>query len=153
MPEIVALDPGKATGIAVFDVSSRDHHAFWFPYDVTGVELTAMAWLNAKLQLGNVSVVVSESIVITAKTAKKSQDVLASIEQIGIARWLCACYDVIFVTQTPSEGLGFGTDSKLHALDWWSVGVDHPRSASRHLLTYLCKTDSEFARDLAVRLG
>lgn len=162
---IIAVDPGKMTGIALaekryasngFGAYDYGFSALMLPFDRDEEDFAAMDWIAHELQQhaheGHIEEIVSESIIINKKTAQKSQDVLASTEQIGVMRWLCKQYGVPFSTQTPADGLGFGTDAKLRALDWWTPGPDHARAATRHLITRLCKLDSTFARELAVRL-
>lgn len=157
---IISVDPGKMTGIALAQKRGEGeygHAALMLPFDRDAEDLSAMDWILHELQQhvyeGHVEEVVSEGIVISQKTAQKSQDVLASIEQIGIMRYFCKLYGVPFSTQLPSDGLGFGTDAKLRALDWWTPGPDHARAATRHLITRLCRLDTAFAKDLAVRLS
>lgn len=146
----LAIDPGKATGFASY--WDGEHRAWWLPYDPKQGAFDAALSMRDWIKRGMFDLVVCESIVITGRTHKKSQDVLLSVEQIGIARWLCHENDTEFVTQTPSEGKAFGTDQKLRALGWWTVGLDHPRDASRHLMLALTKRDSAFAADLAGRV-
>lgn len=131
---VVALDPGKETGVAYVGAPADlgSHCAFGAP------SWKAVEWVHATLERGFTDLVVCESIRITAATAKKSQDVLISVEQIGAVRYLCHLYGTDFKLQDPSEGKGFGTDRKLRALGWWTRGNDHARDASRHLLTAIC---------------
>lgn len=152
LTRVLAIDPGKMTGLARYDVPYKQWDALALPFDRDANDLAAMVWLHDQLADGGISDVVSESIVISKQTAKKSQDVQASIEQIGIARYLCAGFGVRYHLQTPSEGLGFGTDAKLKAMDMWFVGSDHPRAATKHLVTFLCKKDPEFARAVSIAL-
>lgn len=142
---VAALDPGKRTGIA--EARGSDGEYLFRAWDDPAAD--AMRWLHSQLSSSQLDLVVCESIVITAATAKKSQDVLISIEQIGVARYLCWCYGVEFDTQTPTERK-FGTDSKLHALGWWTKGpTDHPREATRHLITKLVDVDAAFESRVA----
>lgn len=143
----LAQDPGGHTGFAEY-VSETGFHRAW--YLKAG---EAMAWLGRELAENPPDEVVSESIRINAQTHKKSQDVLISVEQIGIARYLCHAHGIPFVTQTPTEAKRFASDDKLRAYGWWTKGpTDHPRDASRHLMTRVCKTDAAFAEALAGRL-
>jgi hypothetical protein len=136
---VIALDPGKQTGIATFGSLYTPPFQAW-----DAKYMDAMAWVHNALTFKFADLVVCESITINASTHKKSQDVKASIEQIGITRYLCHYYDTQLVLQTPAEAKGFTTDKKLRAIDWWTVGSDHARDATRHLVLALCERDSDF---------
>lgn len=144
---VLAQDPGGQTG-----------YALWYPDDPEHVEQGVLpagewlAWLTARLDRGDVTDLISETIIINAQTHKKGQQVLLSVEQIGVARYLAWCHGVRFHGQTPAEGKSFGTDDKLRALDWWYVGSDHPRDATRHLLRWLAMNDAAFRDYLEAKL-
>lgn len=146
----VAFDPGKMTGVALHH---PDNLAFEGNFEAFALPCEdAMDWAESWIVSGLWDDVVCESIVITAQTHKKSQDVLCSVEQIGILRYLCRRCGVPFRLQTPAEAKSFGTDAKLKALGWWTKGLDHPRDATRHLILRLANTDTEFAKNLAAEL-
>jgi hypothetical protein len=128
-PLIISLDPGKATGIAEYRVDTGEHRAGDLP------EAEAMVYLRRNMQ--HSQLVVCEGIVINVSTAKKSQDVQASIRQIGVAMHLCLWYEVEFLIQNPSERK-FG-EALLEELGWYTVGSDHARSASGHLVAALAR--------------
>lgn len=134
----VALDPGKMTGICVYDHDTDEWEAFAHSAG------EAMPWLHKTLDGGAVREVVSEDIVITQATAKKGQDVKWSLEQIGITRYLCYLYGVPFELQQPNEAKGFCKDETLKALDLWTVGSDHARDATRHMVLRRAKTEDDF---------
>lgn len=140
------MDPGKQTGIAL-----------WFENELTAFDLPyfdAMDWFEEWIDGPDViGWAVSESIHISAQTHKKGPQVLMSIEQIGIMRQKCRHAGVTFETQSPNEAKSFGTDAKLKAMGWWTVGSDHARDATRHLILKLCRHDTAFASNLALLLG
>lgn len=68
----------------------------------------------------------------------RGQEANTTIEMIGILRYLSHKYDKKFVTHPPGAH-AFGVP-KLKRLGWWTVGSDHARSASGHLVKYLADT-------------
>ncbi len=144
MPEparyVIALDPGKRTGIAQYDMH-RDQHDAW-----DDTEDTAMSYLGEVVMAEPLFAVICETIIISAYTKDKGQDVLPSIRQWGVARHLCRWYAVPFVEQRPSDRK-FG-EAMLEHLGWYTKGSDHARSASGHLVTFLANTDPEFRKRL-----
>lgn len=141
---IIAIDPGKMTGLAYMN-EHWDHESLSLPYHRDDGNLAAMAWLADALAEGETADVVCESIIISKQTAKKSQDVQASIEQIGIARYLSAAYHVNFTLQTPAEMKAF-SPQKLRCVDWYNRSSDHARDASGHLLLFEAKRNEAFQR-------
>ena len=138
--KVVWLDPGFATGIAVYDGTAADHT--FEAFELQAGE--AMPWLHRELDGTECpDLVGSEGIHITKGTAKLGDEVLRSVEQIGIARYLSHIYSVDFKVQMPNERK-WTTDNKLRALGWWTKGKDHPREATRHLVKWLAENDSEF---------
>lgn len=70
------------------------------------------------------------------------------LEFIGATRWACQQSGVRFHLQTPQQAKSFSTDAKLKHLDWWTVGSDHPRDATRHALLWLVRHGQISAEDL-----
>lgn len=144
--KVVALDPGGQTGIAVwcdgahtaFDLPAAD--AMWWLYR----ELNGYPLSDPKSQEPLPGLIISESIHINRRTHEKGHDVLISVEQIGVSRFLSQLFGAEFKLQSPAEAKMFSTDNKLRSMDWWTVGTDHARDASRHLMVHLCERDSEF---------
>lgn len=132
---VLAVDPGKTTGIAVWN--SGTFSAWAEEYEL------ALDFVASYIRDDyRPDVVVIEDFVITQRTTKmgtanwrRGQE----LEFIGVARWWCKTTGVEFVLQTPSQAKSFSTDQKLKTYGWWSKGVDHPRDATRHLMLYLVK--------------
>lgn len=86
-------------------------------------------------------VVICESFRITQETIRKSRQT-ASLEIIGVLRWLASSHGHKFVLQTPADAKRFMTDAKLRSLDWYSPTTGgHTNDALRHLGLYLAKTE------------
>jgi len=128
--EIYSFDPGKATGIAEVGTDAGDP---WFAQILPEDEAMDYLLDVALTHVRGMTLVVCESIVITAGTAKKSSDVHASLRQIGTIHHACRRANVDLLMQQPNEGMKFGLD-KLRACGWWTKGPDHANSASAHLL-------------------
>lgn len=147
MSEVLALDTGYQTGMALW--RDGEHTAWDMPEDA------AMNWCYEAITSGNFrGAVVVERLTITAQTAKKGDQVLSSVEQVGFLRHLCYQYGLEFTNrQTPGEAKSFANDGKLRAMGWWTVGTDHARDASRHLMLYLATEDSAYRQELARRIS
>lgn len=80
-------------------------------------------------------VVVCEGFVISGPRAKEAN---ATIEMIGVLRYLAALKHRRFVVQRPGAYKFAGAD-KLKRLGWYSKS-DHVRSATGHLVLYLAES-------------
>lgn len=126
---ILAVDPGGNTGFAEWE--DGEWRAWYEPAE------EAAATIH-RILAEKPDVCVCESFHIGVNTGKMGgSGPLVAIELIGVGRYLARVYGVEFVTQSPSEAKTFCTDDKLKALDMWTKGVDHPRDATRHLVTFL----------------
>lgn len=126
---IVAVDPGKMTGVAVLDTS--DVYTGW-----EGELHDALRSIDVQLDLGHKFVIVCEDFIYTQATAKKSRQTW-STEGIGVLRYLAETHGVQFVLQTPAAAKRFATDEKLKVLDWHHpTKGGHRNDAARHLLLY-----------------
>jgi hypothetical protein len=128
---VLGIDPGKTTGVALYDLLT-DH--------MNGVELAeddVGRWLEEIIFSLRPAVVI-EAFTITAHTARNSQAPW-SLEIIGVARHLAAKYDCPFVLQRPGDAKAFATDARLKALGWWRPGKGHMADAQRHTLLFLIK--------------
>ena len=152
---VLAVDPGGETGLAWW--RAGQHRAWHEPLEqaMDTVYMEIICVWNREMFPGRerFDLVVSEGIVITAQTLKKSRDVQDAIEFIGIMRYACRKWGPPFETQTPSDAMTFSTDAKLRALGWWVSGPDHANAASRHLLLALVRHREIDLKDLAARLG
>jgi hypothetical protein len=141
---IVAVDPGKITGLATWAnnelVSWQE--PTWYAVD--------RIWNT--LEHLEVSVIVCESYTITASTLRKTRGENWSLESIGAIRWMSNRHGVEFVLQAPADAMRFMTDDKLRMLGWYRASIGgHANDAARHLGLYIANEDPpEFKRLLAV---
>ena len=128
---VLAVDPGGATGVALWYQDGGDRHWAANVGDVRATYAFLEQWVPT------VDLVVCEDYLIGANTVKKSQDGKVSIELIGVTRYLCHKSHVPFKLQRPGDR-SVATKEKLAQLGWSMPGPgDHARSASQHLLCAL----------------
>jgi hypothetical protein len=156
---IIAVDPGKVSGIAVW--SSGTFNSFqeqtWYAVDRiwNTLENATKMRTNARDVLipltEPITAIVCESYVITASTLRKTRGENWSLESIGALRWMSNRHGVEFVLQTPADAKRFADDRKLKTAGWHNpTPGGHANDAARHLLTYLARTEPELFRTLVL---
>jgi hypothetical protein len=143
MRGLIAVDPGKTTGMAYAQAGETP-----FAWEIEeGQE--APDWVAANVApFPDAWEVVCESFVIGPNTMKKSRGNW-SLELIGALRYICWKYDVPFTLQSPGDAKRFSTDAKLKRVDWWTpTKGGHANDALRHLMLRRAKTDPEFGKTL-----
>ena len=143
---VLAVDPGKATGVALLSWSGNPDE---IPERLYSTECQPDAFANDVLigladwkKYDNFKVV-CERFVINAATAKNSQAPY-SLEQIGVLKHLCRTnmYDperIIF--QSPADAKAMFPNEALKKVGAWHVGGEgHANDAIRHALLRLVKT-------------
>ena len=108
MTWVMALDPGKTTGIASLRIEDGEFVSIQANFDET-VSIVQKAATTNREEL----TLVSESFIITQQTAKNTQATW-SLELIGVLKFFAHAYKLEpLVLQQPSTGKAFGTDAKL----------------------------------------
>lgn len=129
----MVVDPGVATGMGYWEDGSA---GFWQEDDPIAVVDTVAA--NAHRGLD--AVVVEDFHLGAVGRAKTTAGIRATIELIGMLRYVAAREGVTFVLQSPSDAASFSTRDKLDKAGFVTPSKpDHARSASRHLLLYLVR--------------
>jgi hypothetical protein len=131
MAYLVAIDPGKATGVAELYPDNTFESAI---VDTDGAYRLLEFWMTGPKE-SLPDAIICEDYLVTQQTIQKSRQNY-SLELIGVARFVCSWRDVPFILQTPSEAKSFATDNKLKKLGWYKSGAGHDNDASRHLLVY-----------------
>ena len=142
---ILAVDPGKKTGIAVFAFDGtepellKSDEVMFSNYD----RLILFAMDLAKEQ-GHDLDIVCERFVINAQTVKNSQAPF-SLEHIGILKYLMLVNgynpETKLVMQAPVDAKRMFPNEALKKLGYWHVGGEgHALDAIRHGLLRLVKT-------------
>lgn len=145
MRVVLAVDPGKTSGICVFTHSQGEEPVlvssgeFLMPeYHVPIISTIRYAReMDARLE------VVCERFTINAQTVKNSQAPF-SLEQIGILKYLMLDsgldHESIYF-QSPSDAKGMFTNAAIKKLGYWhSGGAGHALDAIRHGLLRMTKS-------------
>lgn len=141
---ILAVDPGKASGICLFSFSESEPELLWSgEYQPEEFATAIRRGLDTALDLRVDLEIACERFTITAQTAKNSQAPY-SLEQIGVLKHLarestCASAESI-VLQSPVDAKRMFPNEALKKLDYWHKGGEgHALDAIRHGLLYLAK--------------
>ena len=142
---ILAVDPGKASGICLFEYQEGQEpvmvwsgeyqqHEYAFPI--------RKAFAYAQSQGARLEVA-CERFTINAQTVKNSQAPY-SLEQIGILKQIMMDFgrdpeDIFF--QTPADAKAMFSNEKIRKLDYWHRGGEgHALDSIRHALLRLVKS-------------
>lgn len=128
---VLALDPGKTTGVATYDLRTGEFESSQLDYDGVCQLMMKVASEAPHIDL------VSEDFVITVQTAKNTQATW-SLELIGVARMVSRMYggqDLIL--QMPANAKRMMSDDMLKLIGWHKPGQGHANDAARHLGLYL----------------
>ncbi len=128
---IVAVDPGKTTGIAEYAPHLGKFDSYEMGFDET------CAFVENRLSAESYDVeLVSEAFIITPNTGKNSQAPW-SLELIGVMRYLSRTkIGRDLVLQMPAAAKRFASDDRLRTVGFWTPARGHANDAARHLLLY-----------------
>lgn len=129
--KVLVIDPGPHVGMATWQPAPTETG------EVVGLTETTPEefYTNVATWIAWADVVVCENFIIGGARAKEAN---ATIEMIGVVRYVCRNLGVPLVLQPPSDAMAFSTTAKLKRVGWWERGgSDHARAASKHLLLYL----------------
>lgn len=127
MRPIIAVDPGKTTGIAhLIDDGPPKYHELSFEETID--------WLVEHPDPDTIYVVESYTIMPRAHNAPWS------LEMIGAVKAFAHQTGTTVVMQRPQNAKAFADNPRLKRLGWYST-KDHARDALRHLVTYLARED------------
>lgn len=141
---VLAVDPGKATGMALFSHQEGSEPVLEWSKEVQADQFAEVVrgvlWAPEKRQHLDV---VCERFIINAQTVRNSQAPF-SLEQIGILKQCLLdsgrpMDDIYF--QSPADAKAMFDNPKLKKLGYWHVGGEgHALDAIRHGLLKLVKT-------------
>lgn len=140
MRHILAVDPGKASGLALFSLETGEEPILIWAQECQQEEYAKP--IRSTLAEYPNALVVCERFIINAQTAKKTQAPY-SLEQIGILRQCLMdagrnADDIIF--QSPSDAKAMFDNPKLKKLEYWHKGGEgHALDAIRHALLQCVK--------------
>ena len=140
MKHILAIDPGKDTGMALFSIEQGQDPTLVWSGEYQQHEYAKP--IRETLSLYPDVEVVCERFIINMQTVKNSQAPY-SLEQIGIAKQCLMDAgrkpdDIIF--QSPSDAKAMFDNPKLKKLEYWHKGGEgHALDAIRHALLQCVK--------------
>jgi len=138
---VLSVDPGKATGMALFSIENGSEPVLEWSIEVQQHEY-AKPIREALAAFGDELDVVCERFTINAQTVKNTQSPF-SLEQIGILKQCLLdagrpAEDIYF--QSPADAKAMFTNEKLKKLEYWHRGGEgHALDAIRHGLLRLVK--------------
>lgn len=143
---LLGIDPGKATGVVMIDISDPDN-----PVALWSAEMTVdqfHAEIDRLMQTKNLNVAI-EDFRITAATGKLTEAPW-SLKLIGVVEYLGWLYSVPVTLQMPSQK-PFATNERLRSVDFWHVGGEgHANDAFRHAMIWVVTKNNKFAKQLMV---
>jgi hypothetical protein len=142
---VLAVDPGKATGVALFEYRAGEEPVLLWSVEVQQHEYAEPLRRAFELsRAANVELeVVCERFTINAQTVRNAQSPY-SLEQIGILKQVLMdngrAADDIYL-QSPADAKAMFTNEKLKKLEYWHRGGEgHALDAIRHGLLRLVKS-------------
>jgi hypothetical protein len=142
MKHVLSVDPGKATGVALFSYESGQEPVLVWSGEFQQHEYAAPIRASLGLVQGEIEVV-CERFTINAQTVKNSQAPY-SLEQIGILKQCLMdvgrpADDIYF--QSPADAKALFPNSALKKLGYWHRGGEgHALDAIRHGLLRIVKS-------------
>jgi hypothetical protein len=141
---IVAVDPGKATGVSCFGFDSNEepHLIMSGEYQPDEFAAPIRGLLDSARAEGIPVEIVCERFTINAQTVRNSQAPY-SLEQIGVLKQIMrdsGMSDNELKFQSPSDAKRMFPNEALKKLGYWHKGGEgHAIDAIRHGLLYLAK--------------
>jgi len=134
---ILAVDPGKASGIALISLNLGDEPKIIISgeYQMKEYSQPIREALNTA-KVGNIAIqVVCERFIINAQTVRNSQAPY-SLEQIGVLKQIMLDSGLdpdSIIFQSPADAKAMFDNTKLKKLEYWFVGGEgHALDAIRH---------------------
>lgn len=135
---VLAVDPGKMTGVCVFSLETGQQPVLEWSYEVEEARF-AQAVRHYINSIPNLEVV-CERFIITTQTAKNTQAPF-SLEMIGVLKQCLRDVgraDTEIYWQKPADVMKLFPNEALKKLHYWHKGgKDHANDSIRHALTYL----------------
>lgn len=138
---VLSVDPGKATGMALFSFEKGEEPVMLWSKELQFEEYAAPI-REAYAQCGPDLLVVCERFTINAQTVRNSQAPF-SLECIGVLKQIMldngVSVDAIKM-QSPADAKAMFDNKKIKKLEYWHTGGEgHALDAIRHGLLYLVK--------------
>lgn len=137
MIRILAIDPGKASGISLFEYKVGEEPKllatgeYQMQEYARPIRLALASALEDKVQI----FIVCERFIINAQTVRNTQAPY-SLEMIGVAKQIMLDYGIdpdTLIFQSPSDAKAMFPNPALKKLDYWFVGGEgHSLDSIRH---------------------
>ena len=137
MIRILAIDPGKASGICLFEYKAGEEPKlistgeYQMKEYAQPIRLALASALEDKVQI----LVVCERFIINAQTVRNTQAPY-SLEMIGVAKQIMLDYGIdpdALIFQSPADAKAMFPNPALKKLDYWFVGGEgHSLDSIRH---------------------
>lgn len=136
---LIAIDPGKASGFAVFDYTDLDNIKVLYSAELDQMQTVGeVDTLLSEAENPSDYEIVMEKFTITAQTGKNTNAENWSPEIIGAVRYLAYTEGVSFTEQTPAKAKNFVPNDRMKNIGIWHTGGEgHARDALRHGVLYL----------------
>lgn len=138
---IVAIDPGGVSGLAILSPGGALN-----THEIPGGFDGLSDWLGtgSGFPWSSVDGVVIENFRLRPGAKSAQMD---AVWLVGAVKHLCRQNDILLVIQEPAQAKSFADNNKLKSVGWYTVGEDHGRDATRHLLVALCSGSLPAAYD------
>lgn len=132
MSNILAIDPGKATGFALWrpDVG---HHSWITEGGIAGTAENLLTWTDCYM----VDTIIIEKFTIGAKPGHMTSQYDALYINGYVLGLEASGHAFTVKQQLVTSVKTFATNAKLKTLGWYAGGAGHSDDASRHLLAYM----------------
>jgi hypothetical protein len=128
---IIGIDPGKTTGLAVYDLVTQEMMGTQVTFDDFGDWLNlSLSNLVAQRERSDILVVCE---IFTLRSLKFAADAHWAMECAGAARYLAHAYDITFKMQNANDAKNLVSNEKLRKAQWYIPGKDHANDAMRHV--------------------
>jgi hypothetical protein len=125
---LMAIDPGKTTGIAIFKEGILSTQSQVDTSNDEGIQE-----LVRQITYTNPNILVCEDYRVYSWKAKEhSWEALNTPQLIGVIKYLCTKSNTPIYMQMAQMGKGFCTDKKLREWGFYRSGLPHSRDAVRH---------------------
>lgn len=145
---VLAIDPGMATGMATWDGFEDGSGMFHAWQEAEPFQVADTVW-NLCVELAVTEIVIEDFQLSFGGRAKTSAGPKVTIELIGAIRFIAHRHGVPLFFQRPADARDFSTNDKLTRMGWKTPSKpDHMRSAARHLLLRLVRNGTIDGRAL-----
>lgn len=139
MIRLLAIDPGKMTGVCVVEFDGSEVKVIHTDEVKMEDRFTFINGALSRDEYGKIDKVVIEDFKITPGTGKLGSPDW-SLRIIGAVELMCDLRGIPLTKQFPSNAKAFSTNEKLRAVGMWHKGgAGHANDSLRHAMLYMVK--------------